>query len=86
MVLVWLPGNQVSSEFYMREVMGLERSKLGVLAWDVAGMGITYMLLETLLYLTLVSRQCPRFTRLVSFVLWVHMGQSNKAFIDGALP
>lgn len=45
---------QVSSEFYVREVLGMDR-EWGVLAWDVAGRGICYMCLEALAYLGLVS-------------------------------
>lgn len=45
---------KVSSEFYVREVMGIERSPWGVLAWDVAGMGICYMCLEAVAYLAVV--------------------------------
>lgn len=45
---------QVSSEFYMREVLGINR-EWGVLAWDVAGKAICYMCLEAVGYLTLVS-------------------------------
>ncbi|CAN0193444.1 unnamed protein product [Ectocarpus sp. 12 AP-2014] len=44
---------RVSSEFYVREVMGMDREG-GVLAWDVAGRGICYMCLEALAYLGLV--------------------------------
>lgn len=45
---------QVSWEFYSREVMKMQRSPWGVLGWDVAGMGIVYMLMEALVYLGLV--------------------------------
>lgn len=45
---------QVSSEFFMREVLGMDR-EWGVLAWDVAGRGISYMLLEAFGYLCMVS-------------------------------
>lgn len=45
---------KVSSEFYIREVMGIERSRWGVLAWDVAGMGICYMFLEAAVYFAVV--------------------------------
>ena len=38
----------------MREVMHLQRSPWGVLAWDVAGMGIAYMCLEALAYLCML--------------------------------
>ena len=43
----------MSSEFFMREVLGMER-EWGVLAWDVAGKGICYMCLEAAGYLFLV--------------------------------
>lgn len=45
---------QISSEFFMREVLGMER-EWGALAWDTAGRGICYMLLEAVGYLSLVS-------------------------------
>lgn len=38
----------------MREVLGMDR-EWGVLAWDVAGKGISYMCLEAAGYLGLVS-------------------------------
>lgn len=38
----------------MREVLGMER-EWGVLAWDVAGKGICYMLLEAVAYLSMVG-------------------------------
>ncbi|CAN0413407.1 unnamed protein product, partial [Laminaria digitata] len=44
---------KVSSEFYMREVLGMKR-EWGVLAWDVAGKAIWYMCLEAVGYLTMV--------------------------------
>ena len=47
-------ARQVSSEFFMREVLGVE-TEWGVLAWDVAGRGISYMLLEAAAYLFMVS-------------------------------
>eukprot|EP00752_Nemacystus_decipiens_P003898 g3578.t3 len=47
---------RVSSEFFMREVLGMER-EWGVLAWDVAGRGICYMLLEAAAYLSMVSSE-----------------------------
>ena len=63
----------MSSEFYIREVLGRQRP-WGVLAWDVAGQAIVYMCLQAVGYLALVSvrfwgggrgafisQQCPVF-------------------------
>lgn len=41
-------------EFWLREILHQEREG-GVLAWDVAAMGITYMCAEAVAYLALVS-------------------------------
>eukprot|EP00903_Cladosiphon_okamuranus_P005738 g5694.t1 len=44
---------RITSEFFMREVLGMER-EWGVFAWDVAGKEICYMLLEAMAYLSMV--------------------------------